>query len=142
MFLLDTNAIKLYLEGDANMVRRVQENRDAIQVSSVVAEELLIGRLGGINRARSPNNSLSVVLAHEQLVQTLEDLRVFPVLTYSEAADTVHAAFPASLKRQGPQDCRIAAQAIAHGLIVVTRNTRDFAATGAPLADWSAASPR
>jgi hypothetical protein len=44
---------------------------------------------------------------------------------------------PASVKRIGPQDCRIAAQALAHGLIVITRNLRDFNAIGAPCEDWS-----
>ncbi|MBC8143725.1 MAG: PIN domain-containing protein [Armatimonadetes bacterium] len=141
MYLLDTNALRLYVEGDANVVLRVQENLSMVFISSVVAEELVSGRLARINRARSANNSLSVAEAHEYFVKALEDLRLLPILTYSEAADAVFDTLPAKAKRAGTQDCRIAAQAIAHGLTVVTRNVGDFAAIGAPFADWSATSP-
>jgi predicted nucleic acid-binding protein len=40
--------------------------------------------------------------------------------------------------RIGAQDCRIAAQAMAHEMVVVTRNVRDFQAIGASCEDWSA----
>lgn len=39
--------------------------------------------------------------------------------------------------RIGSQDCRIAAQAMTHGLTVITRNLRDFEQIGAPCEDWS-----
>ena len=87
-------------------------------ISSVTAEERLTGRMNGINRARAPRTSLSLVKAHEYLVQTLDDLRVFPILTYSEEADAVFKTFSPAQLRIGTQDCRIAAQAIAHNLTV------------------------
>ncbi len=65
--------------------------------------------------------------------------RLLPILAYSAQADVIFHSFPASVIRIGAQDCRIAAQALAHDLIVVTRNLRDFEAIGAPCADWSAA---
>lgn len=42
-------------------------------------------------------------------------------------------------ERVGSSDCRIAASAITSGLIIVTRNTRDYARIpGAALVDWGA----
>ncbi len=137
MYLLDTNSLDLYLLGNPNLVQRIAERIDQIQISSVTAEERLVGRMNGINRARAPRTSLSLVKAHEDLVQALEDLRVFPVLTYSEEADAIYKTFSPAQLRVGTQDCRIAAQAIAHNLTVVTRNVRDFEAIGAPCTDWS-----
>lgn len=141
MYLLDTNMLRLYVEGDANVVHGVQENLSAVFISSAVAEELVPGRLARINRARSANNSLSVAEAHEYFVKALDELRLLPILTYSETGDVVFDILSTKAKRAGAQDCRIAAQAIAHGLTVVTRNVGDFAVIGAPFADWSTANP-
>jgi len=137
MFLFDTNALGLFLAGEPNTLQRVQENGTSIWLSSVTAEEVLVGRLNDINRARRPRTSLSLTRAHQDFAQALEDVRLFPLLVYSAQADDLYQSFPAAIKRIGPQDCRIAAQAIAHGLIVVTRNRRDFEAIGAPCEDWS-----
>jgi predicted nucleic acid-binding protein len=70
-------------------------------------------------------------------VQTLSDLRLLPILPYSDEADAIFRTFSAATIRRGPQDARIAAQAIAHGMTVVTRNLGDFTAIGAPCEDWS-----
>ena len=138
MFLLDTNSFDLYLRGNANVVRQIEANLRSVFISSIVVEEKLTGRISFINLARKENNSLSVVRAHEDLMKTQVDLRLFPVLTYSDAADAVYTALPAKAKRAGTQDCRIAAQAIAHGLTVVTCDADDFSVIGAPFVDWSA----
>lgn len=138
MYLLDTNTFVLFSAGESNVIRRIQENSDILWLSSVAAEELMVGRFDNLNRARRPKTSLSLSRAHETFVQTLEDMRIFPLLAYSEEAERVFLTFPASIRRYGTQDCRIAAHGIAHGLIVVTRNERDFAAIGALCEDWSA----
>ncbi len=138
MFLLDTSALGLFLTGESNTLRRVQEIPTSIWLSSIAAEELLAGRLSSINRARRPRTSLSLTQAHQDFAQALEDICLFPLLVYSAQADDLYQSFPSAVKRIGPQDCRIAAQAIAHGLIVVTRNLRGFEAIGAPCEDWSA----
>jgi predicted nucleic acid-binding protein len=138
VFLFDTNALALFLAGDPNTVRRIAEDPRSVWLSSVAAEELMVGRLNGIHRARQPRTSLSLPRAHQDFAQALEDVRLFPLLVFSAEADAVYQAFPAALKRRGAQDCRIAAQALAHGMSVVTRNLRDFEAIGAPCEDWSA----
>jgi predicted nucleic acid-binding protein len=138
MYLLDTNALISLLEGDDAVLNRFEENLGQIWVSSVAAEERLVGVLSGINRARAPRTSLSLPKAHEKFVEALQDIRDLPFLAYSDTADVVYKTFTAAQIRIGAQDCRIAAQAMAHGLTVVTRNLRDFEAIGVSCVDWSA----
>jgi tRNA(fMet)-specific endonuclease VapC len=130
--------LKLAVEGDEEVARRVRLNLDGIWVSSVVAEEFLVVFMGGLNRSRGARNSLSLTRAHRDFAQALEDLRIFPTLVYSDEAHGVYQTFPPAILRIGAQDCRIAAQAMAHEMVVVTRNVRDFQAIGASCEDWSA----
>ena len=139
MYLIDNNTLKLFLAEDENTVRRVKQHFGDIWVSSVTAEEWLVAYMNGLNRARSPRNSLSLPRAHQDFTQALEDLRIFPVFVYSTEAHAVYQTFAPATLRTGAQDCRIAAQAMAHDMTVVTRNLRDFQAIGAPCEDWSVA---
>lgn len=137
MYLLDNNAFREFQHDEPNTVARIVENGPNVLLSSVAAEELLTGVMSTINRSRSGRNSLSLPQAHDDLAQTLQDISLFAVFAYSKEAEAVFRTFPASTLRIGQQDCRIAAQALAHGMIVVTRNVRDFEAIGAPCEDWS-----
>lgn len=141
MYLLDTNALKLAVAGEENITRQIQRYLDRTWISSVTAEEWLIAYMNGINRSRSQRTSLSLPRAHRDFAQALEDLRTFPLFVFSDEAEAVYRTFTPATLRIGPQDCRIAAQAIAHQMVVVTRNLRDFQAIGAPCEDWSAPLP-
>ncbi|WP_454739709.1 PIN domain-containing protein [Cupriavidus necator] len=64
-----------------------------------------------------------------------------PVLPYDAAAARIHAELRHSRERAGFTlpfvDGQIASVAVAHGLTLVTRNTKDFAElTGLRLANW------
>ena len=135
--LLDADLFRLYVTGDPTTVQRVLAEIGSIWLSSVTVEEMIVGRLNIINRARSGRAPISLPEAHEELAELLADIRPFPLLVYSPEAERVFQTFPPSVRRIGPQDCRVAAQAIAHDLIVVTRNLRDFQAIGAPCENWS-----
>lgn len=137
MHFWDTNGFILFRGRDENTLRRVRENAGQIWLSSVAAEELLLGRLDAINRSRAPRTSLSLSRAHADFAELLEDFKTFPMLAFSQEAEAVYKTFSPAQIRIGAQDCRIAAQAIAHNLTVITRNVRDFQAIGAPCADWS-----
>ena len=141
MYLLDNDTLKLVVTGEGNITRRIAPHLSSVWISSVTAEELLVAHMNAINRARSPRNSLSLPRAYTHFAQALEDIRLFPLLISSDEADAVYRTFPPAITRIGPQDCRIAAQAIAHGMIVLTRNLRDFQAIGAACEDWSAPVP-
>ncbi len=137
MYLLDTNALIALLNGDTNVLRRFIANAGSVWISSIAAEERLVGLMSSINRARAPRTSFSLPRAHTDFIGVLEDIRDLPFLAYSEDAEQFFGTFSAEIRRVGAQDCRIAAQAIAHGMTVVTRNTRDFERIGAPCVDWS-----
>ncbi len=137
MFLLDTNMLALLSLKHPLVVRLTGENFDISWISSVTAEEALVGRMNGINKARAPRGTLSLPLAHEDFANTLENLRVLPIYVYSSEAEVIYQTFNTKQTRLGKQDCRIAAQAMAHGFTVVTRNLRDFDGIGATCVDWS-----
>ena len=139
MYLLDNDIFNLIVIGEENVMLKVQHFAAQTLLSSIAAEELITGRLSGLSRARSPRNSLSLPRAHEDFAQALEEIRVFPVFVYSDEAHAVYQTFTPAVLRIGSQDCRIAAQAMAHGMTVITRNLKDFQAIGAPCEDWSTA---
>lgn len=138
MYLLDNNTFRNFINDEPNTVRRLAECQENVFLSSVAAEEILTGVISGINRARSSRNSLSLPQVHKYLAETIQDIHLFSLLTYSDEAESIYQTFTPAILRIGLQDCRIAAQAMAHGMIVITRNLRDFQAIGAPCEDWSA----
>ena len=68
-------------------------------------------------------------------------LRAFtraPVLPFDTAAGTVYDTLVAQRVRLRRMDLRIAAIALARGLVVVTRNARDFGrVSGLEIEDWT-----
>ncbi len=104
-------------------MRRVQQYRHVLWLRSIAAEESLTGRLSSLNRARSSRNSLSLPQAHQDLADALVAIHAFPLLVYSEEAEAIFRTFPPATLRIGPQDCRIAAQALAHNLYSHSRES-------------------
>ena len=136
-FLLDTNLFREIVLGNRTVLVYWQATTLPIYLSSIAVEEILAGYMANLNRARSGKFPLTVPTAHDDLISTLKVFQNFDILTYSPAAESVFASFSADVKRRGTQDCRIAAQAIAHNLTVVTRNLQDFQRTGALCVDWT-----
>ena len=96
-----------------------------VSISIITFTELLQGWLAEINRSLARPKS-DICRAYDNLAQAQEDLRSFKTIRYTSQIESIYQAFPSSVKRVGTNDCRIAATAIAHGLIVVTCNVRDF----------------
>ena len=136
-FLLDTNTFREVTTGNPTVLRYWQATNLPILLSSVAVEEVLTGLMASLNRARSGKFPVSVPQAHASLINIIETLKHFPVLTYSDDAETAFRGLGATAKRVGTQDCRIAAQAMAHRLTVVTRNLQDFERIGVLCVDWT-----
>ena len=137
MYILDTDTYSNFLRGNEFIKRRLsQMPQGLVYLTAITPEEMLRGRLDYINQLRTRQSPLLPV-AYDLLVDIVRDLNRASILRYDNDADQIFRNWPASLKRAGSQDCRIAAIAQANGFTVVTSNTRHFAKIGVPCEDWS-----
>ncbi len=129
-FLLDTNTCIRYLNRrSASIVQRMEaESPDDIVVCSVTRAELLFGAA----KSNNPEKTRSAQRAF------LEPLATLP---FDDAAAEHYGRIRAQLETAGtpigPNDLLIAAIALAHDLIVVTHNVREFGrVSGLKIEDW------
>lgn len=130
MFLLDTNVhseLRRPDKANRNVVRwATQHAPTRLYLSTVTIIEIEMGVL----RLERHDRTQALVFRH-WVNKTLLDFaeRILPI-------DTVVALSCASLHVPNPRpdrDAYIAATALVHDLVVVTRNTRDFEGTGVRL---------
>ena len=133
-YLLDADTASLALRENKRVQGRMRRSPD-VWLSAIAAEEMLTGVLALLNANRDKPGTLFNYGLLINLLSFLGGMRIYP---YDEKAVLLYQSFPASVKRIGPQDCRIAASAIAAGWIVVTANTRHFSQIpGVQFEDWS-----
>jgi len=128
-YLLDTNALVQVLRGpDSTIERRLRTlEPDDVGVSAVVMHELYYGAF----RSGRPESNLAVV---EEIGLTVVEL----AREDAREAGRLRAALVNAGLPIGPFDVLIAGQAVARGLTLVTRNTREFARVGGlAVEDWS-----
>ena len=138
-YLLDTDTASLALRRHLRIGARIlQTPAPLIWLGSIAAEEMIQGALASVNQARSrPGSDIETVSRY--FVTLLIQIAKYQLLPYTNAAERLFQSWPASVKRIGPNDCRIAAGAIAHGYTVVTCNGKDFSRIpGVRFEDWSA----
>lgn len=132
-WLLDTNTISELgrLHPSPAVVQRFTEEAAASAIPAMVWQELWFGVL-----------RLPAGRRREELSQFVQGVAgSLPKLAYTEATARQHAELRASQAARGrvvsEPDAHIAAVAIAQGLTLVTRNTRDFESLpGLRLANW------
>lgn len=139
MYVLDTDTLSNALASSRNypqLARRIlQTDSRLLFVSVISVEEYLRLVLANIQRDR---NTTRVGERYAELLRFLEQLRAFTLLPFDIQAQTVFTNLPAAIRQHHPNDCRIAAIAIARGYAVITRNTRHFAQIpGVTFEDWT-----
>lgn len=127
--LLDTNICIAWLKNDGAIVQRIiAAGEHNITLCAQVKAELWYGAC----------KSQKVAENQASLARLFSD---FPSLPFDDKAALKLGDIRAQLAKQGtpigPYDMQIAAIALAHGLTVVTHNTREFARVpGLVLEDW------
>ena len=99
----------------------------------VTIEEALRGRLAALAQATV---GIHRIRGYDSLARTLLLFNQFPTVPYDQFAEDEFQLLHSV--RIGTRDRKIAAIALANGLIVVTRNRRDFARVpNLTIEDWS-----
>ena len=118
MYALDTNTLSYFLRGEGEVARRLNAaTADQLGLPSVVAYELRYGlkRIGAGPRRLAELNQL---------------LGALQPLPFDADAAEIAAQIRVELERRGESigsfDLMIAATALAHHAILVTRNRREF----------------
>ena len=134
--LLDTDHVSLQERGHLPLRARLASlPPGAIAVSVVTVEEMLRGRLAILAR-RSEGEAR--VRAYAKFLETVLFFSTVPVMPFDMACEQQFQALRAMRLRVGSQDLRIAATALVHNVVLVTRNRRDFEQVpGLMLDDWS-----
>lgn len=131
-YLLDANAwIAHFRQTSPNVTARLRtEPVSNIALCSIVVEELHFGVLRSA-AARRPANLALVMRVRQQYVSLpFDDLA-------AEKCAEVRAYLAGIGQPIGPNDCMIASCALTNGLILVTRNTKEFSRVpGLTLEDW------
>lgn len=127
-FLLDTDTCSAHLKLSAGLTNRLVQHSGRLHVSIITVGELMTWA----RRRTAPARRLAGI------EWFLRDVTVLPV---DEKVADVFAALRAEQLDTGrlspSTDLWIAATAIAHGLTLVTHNTRDYEhIPGLSLADW------
>ena len=132
-WLLDTNIVleTMRPRPDAGVMANLARFDGELAIPATVWHELRYGWL------RMPDGQRKDAVG--RFVQAVAGS--LPVLPYDSAAARIHAELRNSRERAGLSlpfvDGQIASVAMAHGLTLVTRNTRDFAGlAGLRLANW------
>ena len=117
MYLIDTNILIYYLEGEHVAVSLLRTHRDKLAISSITWMETL---------------SFHFSADQEQVVRAF--LQEFRLVEISSPVMELSVKIRRKKKIKLP-DAIIAASAIHHDLILVTRNIKDFEGTTAKILD-------
>lgn len=129
-YLIDTCTISHFVKGHSHIAKNLKACApELISISSISVMEIEYGLKLNLERAKVINPVIeSLLFCIQVLPFTRED---------AEVAGNLRAKLKKSGTPIGPYDLLIAAQAVRHGLILVTQNTSEFARVPALLLeDW------
>jgi tRNA(fMet)-specific endonuclease VapC len=139
-YLLDTDHLSIlqrqagqdYINLSTRMARYPLSD---FAISTVTFHEQMLGSHTYINRARNLND---IVKGYEMMTRLVRDFKVLPLISFDAGAATALGQLQSQRLQLGKMDARIAAIALSSGLILLTRNHRDFAKVlGLIIEDWT-----
>lgn len=135
-YLFDTDHLTLFDHRHAPLRLRFNAAPPgSVAISPVTIQEYLKGRLAALARQTSGPPQ---VQAYANLVLSVALCQQFPLAPFDLTCDRHFQQLRALLPRVGTQDLKIAAVALVHQLIVLTRNRRVFGRVpGLRIDDWS-----
>ena len=138
-YLFDTDHISFLQRGSGSeftniMSRMAQYSASYFALSIVSFHEQVIGAHNFINRADKPED---IMRGYTLLFQTLQGFSNSHVLPFDAPAIAICNELRVKV-RVSTMDLRIAAIALSHNLIVLTRNRKDFnKVPGLSIEDWT-----
>ena len=124
LFVIDTDILSLYYDGDPLVCRRIDAvPTTELAITIMTVDEQLTGWYTVTRQARRPDE---IAHAYQRLADAVVRLARWRILPYTEPAIARVAQLKAMRLNVRVMDLRIAAIALEHGAIVVTRNLRDF----------------
>jgi tRNA(fMet)-specific endonuclease VapC len=104
-------------------------------VSTVTFHEQMLGSHTYINHARNLDD---MVKGYEMMTRLVRDFKVLPLVSFDANAAKALAQLQSQQIQLGKMDARIAAITLSHGLILLSRNRRDFSkVAGLIIEDWT-----
>ncbi|MGV0026105.1 type II toxin-antitoxin system VapC family toxin [Phormidesmis priestleyi] len=139
-YLLDTDHLSI-LQRQAgqdytNLATRIAHHSlSDFAISTVTFHEQMLGSHTYINRARNMND---VVKGYEMMARLVSDFKVLPLVSFDADAVKTLNQIQSQRIQLAKMDARIAAIALSRGLILLTRNRRDFdKVAGLSIKDWT-----
>lgn len=140
LWIFDTDHLSLLERGNLLIQRRLQPIMPtSVAITIVTAEEKVKGRLATINGLSGIERIDRLAVAYRTLQTTLDDLKTFPILPFSDIACDRYRELLQQKIRVGSHDLRIAAITLSvDDGVLITRNRRDFERVpGLRFEDWS-----
>ena len=140
MFLLDTDHIGIIqtrAEPEFNRlsVRMGAHAREQFYFPIISFHEQMLGWNAYLGRARTTEG---VIRAYAKFQKILADFSASQILPFDQAAGNSFDSLRSQRIRLATMDLRIAAIALSRGMIVLTRNLRDFRKVpGLQVEDWT-----
>jgi tRNA(fMet)-specific endonuclease VapC len=125
MYILDTDHLSL-IQRNGQEGKRILAKLatvEAVAVTVITYEEQIRGRLNFLSRAKTLDEQL---LGYEGLQRLAVDYQSIIIIPFSRTAALEHQRLRKAFPRTGNMDLKIAAIALTHNAILLTRNESDF----------------
>lgn len=126
LWILDTDCVSLFVEGNPLICKQAADKFPDVAITIITVQEIFNGWAGRIN---DPSQAHQLVWLYTKLWRTTEFFKRVTILNFTESAQSCHQNLLADknlAKKRLEKDTRIAAIALANNGIMVTRNYKDF----------------